>query len=115
MADGPLGFLSHRGAVKIAPCRIAEIHGKRPQKLGATDEPLASGVVLQDVFHNSPPSFLGPNVGIPGAGLLMQPLHLLERDVLVEAGINRLVGGGQVIEELGLFIVVQVVLTNVLI
>ena len=46
---------------------------------------------------------------------MVQMLHLLERDVLVEAGINRLVGGGQVIEELGLFIVVQIVLTNVLI
>ena len=62
-----------------------------------------------------PPSFLGPDIGVPGAGLLMQPLHLLEGDELVEAGVNRLVGGGQVIEELGLFIVVQVVLTNVLI
>jgi len=62
-----------------------------------------------------PPSFLRPDIGVPGAGLLVKVLHLLERDVLVEAGINRLVGGSQVVEKLGLFIVVQVVLTNVLI
>ncbi len=64
--------------------------------------------------HNSPPSLLGPNVGVPGAGQFVHGLAPLQSGVLVEAGVG-LAGGGQVVEELGLFVVVQVVLTNVLI
>ena len=94
---------------------VASYRGQKAVSGSAAKQPLAARVVFEYGFHGSPPSFLGPDIGVPGAGLLMQPLHLLEGDELVDAGINRLVGGGQVVEELGLFIVVQVVLTNVLI
>lgn len=62
-----------------------------------------------------PPPFLAPNVGVPGAGQFVHLLAPVEGGGFIKAGVNRLVGGSQVIEELGLFIVVQVVLTNVLI
>jgi hypothetical protein len=73
---------------------VASHRGQKAVSGGAAKQPLAARVVFEYGFHGSPPSFLAPNVGIPGAGQLVHLLAPVEGGSFVEAGINRLLRGG---------------------